>query len=272
MVSPLVSIVIPTKNSSRTLSICLTSISRQTYGNIEIIVVDGYSTDDTVEIARRFGAYIFRHRGERARAKNLGLIMAGGKYVLFLDSDMELTPRVIEECVALAESDQRIAGIVIPERSVGSGWLGRIRDFERSFYMDTSIESPRFFRRDIAVDVGGFDEDLVFYEEATLAHKIERAGYWVKARIGSPIIHHEEGLSLSRLLMKRYYYGKTLARYISRYPEQAYMQVSPIYRIKIFLGNRRFYLYPHLGVGVIAVKLLEYIATMIGSLSSEQIE
>ncbi len=84
---PLVSIVIPTRNSSRTLPICLSSISRQTYGNIEIIVVDGYSTDDTVEIARRFGAYISMHRGERAMAKNLGLIMASGKYVLFLDSD-----------------------------------------------------------------------------------------------------------------------------------------------------------------------------------------
>ncbi len=173
--------------------------------------------------------------------------------------------------MALAESDQRVAGIVIPERSVGSGWLVRIRDFERSFYMGTPIESPRFFRRDIAVEVGGFDEDLVFYEEATLAHKIERAGYRVRARIGSPIIHHEEDLSLSRLLVKRYYYGKTLASYRSRYPEQAYMQISPLYRMKIFLGDRRFYLYPHLGVGVIAIKLLEYIATMIGHLSSEHV-
>lgn len=108
---PLVSIVIPTRNSSRTLPICLTSISRQTYRNIEVIVIDNYSEDGTTEVARRFGARVFRHKGERARAKNLGLIMAGGKYVLFLDSDMKLTPRVIEECVALAESDQRIAGL-----------------------------------------------------------------------------------------------------------------------------------------------------------------
>lgn len=135
----------------------------------------------SVEIARRFGAYVSRHRGERTRAKNLGLIMAGGKYLMFLDSDIELTPRVIEERVALAESDQRITGIVIPERSVSSDWFGRIRDFKRSFYIGTLIDSPRFFRRDIAVEVGGFDEDLVFYEEAILAHKIERAEYWARA-------------------------------------------------------------------------------------------
>jgi len=96
---PLVSIVVPTRNSAETLPLCLASIRRQTYRNIEVIVVDSYSTDNTVEIAKRFGAKVIQVAGERARAKNVGLRLAKGKYVLFIDSDMVLTPRVVEKCI-----------------------------------------------------------------------------------------------------------------------------------------------------------------------------
>ena len=114
-----VSIVIPAYNSEKTLEKCLKSIRDQTYGNIEIIVVDKFSKDRTVEIAKRYGARIIYDEGERTRAKNIGLKKAKGKYVLFVDSDMELSKEVVEECVNFIESDESIGGIVIPERSVG---------------------------------------------------------------------------------------------------------------------------------------------------------
>jgi glycosyltransferase involved in cell wall biosynthesis len=57
---PLVSIVIPTKNSARTLEKCLVSIKNQAYENIEIIVVDNYSTDGTYEIAGKYTTKVFQ--------------------------------------------------------------------------------------------------------------------------------------------------------------------------------------------------------------------
>ena len=54
MENPLVSVIIPTYKSSRTLEKCLESIKNQTYKNIEIIVVDNNSTDNTKEIAKKF--------------------------------------------------------------------------------------------------------------------------------------------------------------------------------------------------------------------------
>ena len=149
-----VSIVIPAYNSEKTLEKCLKSIRDQTYGNIEIIVVDKFSKDRTVEIIKRYGARIIYDEGERTRAKNIGLEKAKGKYVLFVDSDMELSKEVVEECVELAEKDDKIGGIIIPERSVGNGFWVKVRDFERSFYAGTEIESARFFRRDLALKVG----------------------------------------------------------------------------------------------------------------------
>ncbi len=54
MENPLVSVIIPTYNSSRTLEKCLESIKNQTYKNVEIIVVDNNSTDNTKEIAKKY--------------------------------------------------------------------------------------------------------------------------------------------------------------------------------------------------------------------------
>ena len=264
MDEPLVSIMIPTYNSEKTLPLCLESIRRQTYRNIEVIVADNCSTDRTVEIAKRYGAKVIQVHGERARAKNVGLRTARGKYVLFIDSDMELTPKVIKECVKLAESDPRIAGVIIPERSVGNNYWAKVRDFERSFYAGTPIESPRFFRRDLALEAGGFDEDIVFYEEATLPIKIEKLGYNVRARVSSYILHHEENFSLMKWLKKKYYYGKTARVYKSRYLEYGSRQMSPPYRFSLFLKNRRFWSKPHLAFSVLLLKWLEHSVAGLG--------
>jgi glycosyltransferase involved in cell wall biosynthesis len=56
---PLVSIIIPTKNSARTLAACLESCRSQTYENIEIIVVDNFSSDMTPEIAKQYTEFFF---------------------------------------------------------------------------------------------------------------------------------------------------------------------------------------------------------------------
>ncbi len=263
---PLVSIIIPTKNSEKTLKYCLESIKRQTYDNIEIIVVDNYSDDKSVEIAKEYGARVIKVFGERTKSKNVGLRAAKGKYVLFLDSDMLLTSKVVEECVIKAESDPLIAGIVIPERSVGPSLIAKIRDWERRAYMETFIESPRFFCKNIALRVNGFDEDLIFYEEATLPIKIEKMGFKVRERINNFILHLEKEISLSLLVRKKYYYGKTAKNYLNIYNEHGVRILNPLDRIFIFIKNKDFWKLPHLAISVLIVKFLEYIATSLGLL------
>ncbi|WP_131160664.1 glycosyltransferase family 2 protein [Aeropyrum pernix] len=149
-----------------------------------------------------------------------------------------------------------------------------MRDFERSFYTGTPIESPRFFRRDLTLQVGGFDEDVVFYEEATLPLKFEKLGYAVRARITSQILHHEEDLSLAKILRKRYYYAKTARKYLEKYRrthrDNVGIQVSPLQRYKLFLANKRFWSNPRLAVGVVTLKTLEYLASVLGYLTATE--
>jgi len=265
---PLVSIIIPTYNSEKTLAKCLESIKNQSYKNIEIIIVDKFSEDRTIEIARKYDVKIVQSDVEMSEARNIGFrnTSKSSKYILFIDSDMELTRDVIKKCVEIAEKDDRIGGIIIPEISVGNNFIAKIRRFERSFYENTEIEAARFFRKELVKKVGGYDKDVIFYEDHTLPQKIERLGFNVRKRINAKILHHEENLSLIKYLKKKYYYGRTALKYKENYREYANKQISLVYRFSLFSKNRRFYSKPLLALGVVILKLLEYFAAGLGFL------
>lgn len=84
---PLISIVIPTKNSANTLDSCLRSIVTQTYHNIELVIVDSQSTDRTIEIAGEYSAKIIETQWGLLGARFLGFKASKGDYILYLDSD-----------------------------------------------------------------------------------------------------------------------------------------------------------------------------------------
>lgn len=87
----LISIIIPTLNSGKTLEKCLKSIENQSYQNYEIIVVDGGSEDDTVEIAEKFNAKVVNVKVKNmSRQTNIGISNSNGRYIYRVDSDVLL--------------------------------------------------------------------------------------------------------------------------------------------------------------------------------------
>ncbi|OGE18069.1 hypothetical protein A3F00_02030 [Candidatus Daviesbacteria bacterium RIFCSPHIGHO2_12_FULL_37_11] len=264
--NPLISVIITTKNSSVTLSTLLKSIQKQSYKKIEIIVVDNNSSDKTVEIAKKFTKKVFNKGPERSAQRNLGALKSKGKYLLFLDSDMELGKKVIEECVELSEK-KGIEVIIIPEKTVGRGFIQTIRRFEREMYEgDSSIELARFYSKRVFVKARGFDENLTGPEDYDLFYrvmKVAKAG-----RVKSYIYHHEEDLTLIKLLQKKFYYAKRGALYAEKHPELIRTQGLILFRKVYFKNWKKFVRRPVTGISFIFVRILETIWAVAGYISA----
>jgi glycosyltransferase involved in cell wall biosynthesis len=108
---PLVSVIVPAYDAAGYLGAALDSLRAQTVRNLEIIVIDDGSRDDTAAIARQHASEDPRVRvlshekpsGRPAKARNAGLRMARGKYIALLDADDTSIPTRLESCVRAME-------------------------------------------------------------------------------------------------------------------------------------------------------------------------
>lgn len=114
-----VSVIITTKNEEKNMENILTSLKNQTLKDLEIIVVDNNSTDKTKDISKNFGALVLNQGPERSAQRNFGVLKSTGKYVVILDADMILEPRVLEECFENAHRNPELKTITIREEPMG---------------------------------------------------------------------------------------------------------------------------------------------------------
>lgn len=260
MTNPLVTVIVPTKNSAATLEACLQSIKEQDYSPIELIVVDNHSSDATQKIAHQFTDKIFLNGPERSAQRNYGAARASGRYLLMIDSDMELNRQVVKACTDEVLSDPTVRAVIIPEESFGVGFWSQCKQLERSFYVAVPwIEAARFFSRAAYEAVDGYNESLVSGEDWDLSKRIEEVGNIV--RIGQVIRHNEGNVSLWRTLKKKYYYAHHAKAYLVRNPEKSklFSQVGPIQRYKLFLSEpKKLFARPFLGLAMLVMKTAEF--------------
>lgn len=112
---PTVSIILPTLNAGALIENCLASIAAQTWpkDRLEIVIADAFSTDNTRDIAKRFGAMVIDDRGKNMEeGKRLALQHATGEYIIFVDADNEFThPDCIELAVRALEKNPQALGV-----------------------------------------------------------------------------------------------------------------------------------------------------------------
>ncbi len=109
---PLVSVVIPNYNYALYIGKCIESILAQTYGNIEVIVVDDGSTDNSHEVLKRYVdkvRVIYSHNFGVNHARNLGIRNCNGKFVSFCDSDDYWEPEKIQLQVDLMNENPNLS-------------------------------------------------------------------------------------------------------------------------------------------------------------------
>jgi len=220
---------------------------------VEIIVVDNFSTDVTPEIAARYADLCVQIGPERCAQRNAGLLRSGGKFVVFIDSDMYLPSDAIATCVTAMKDG--VVGVILPERSIGDGFWSACKAFERSFYLeDTTVTAARFYRRDLLLEIGGYDERLVAGEDWDLSMRAEVYGTLVFA--DSTVVHDEGRIVLLKQFRKKFYYGSTLGRFILKHGVAARAKLSPA-RTSLIPAFARMFEEPKIVLGTVLLKLVD---------------
>jgi len=213
-----VSIIIPTRNRRVELKKCLGSILFQDFKDVEIIVIDNASVDGTTRMLKEDYPLVKIIQNEKnegaARARNQGIIVSKGKFLLFLDSDVELlTKNTISAMIRIMETDKIIGALggetedkrIIKVRGYGiTKRNGYSYPIELNCKQNKMIEcdylstSNCFVRKHTVEKIGGFDPYYMWTgEDKELGFKIKRLGYKIIAHPNTLVWH--SGLTKTKL-------------------------------------------------------------------------
>ena len=146
----MISIIVPVYNCDDTIEKCVSSIQKQTYSDLELILVDDGSTDDSGRLCDQFGAsdarirVIHKENGGVSSARNAGLDAAQGDYILFCDSDDYAELAWCSKLVSAAQSSPNAFPICNYFRNTSSGET--INYEQQCDALDAQIASKDFFK------------------------------------------------------------------------------------------------------------------------------
>jgi teichuronic acid biosynthesis glycosyltransferase TuaG len=190
----LVSVIMPTYNHSAYIKEAISSVLSQTYSNLELIIIDNYSTDNTMEVVdsffdRRIQYYKFRNHGVIASSRNFGFTKSHGEYIAFIDSDDVWESLKLEyqiphiQSVSCVSSNFKLIGDLDERRKyINSSFEGEYKDY---YYDEVVLENPVvtssvLMRRDVFLQEEGFDENEAY-------KFIEDFEFWLRVAYLEPI-------------------------------------------------------------------------------------
>lgn len=206
----LLSVCLITKNEEQHIERCLSSVKDIAD---EIIIVDSYSTDQTILLAKKFGSSIFFYqwKDDYAHARNLCIAHAKGNWILFLDADEVLfNPSVLRNQLSR-----------LPETSSIQGFLIERTDIYREMHTRKLEKYPigivRLFK----------NEPHIKYENPVheIVHpSIVRSGHPISVMRNTKILHFVHLTSLERLEQKQRYYLSLINKELEKNPQNYWMK------------------------------------------------
>ena len=231
---PTVTVVVPVLNEAQHLDRCLDAVAEQTYPEIvEVLVVDGGSTDDTRARANRRDGLVrllANPRRIQAAALNIALAEAKGEVTVRVDGHCVIAPDYVERCVeALGKTGAAMVGGAM--RPAAEGWLprgigaamtsplgagpARFHVGGPSGWVDTVYLGA--YETEVAREAGGYREDVGVNEDAEFAIRMSRqGGVWFDDSIRSTYTPRS---SLPGVARQFYRYGRSRAATVWRHPE-----------------------------------------------------
>jgi len=252
-----ISVIIAAKNAEKTIEECLSSVQRD--NPAEIIVVDGNSTDSTVDIARRYTEKVYSDEGGgESYAHQLGAEQATQEYIAYVDADIVLAEGTLAILLAeLRESDYISMQAKVLAASLSTYW-GRAADWSfrlfqahrgmglsaavlrRDTIMKYKFEPPRPF-----VKTGGEDYEFQM--------KVEKDGY--KLGTSSAFVYHHHRTDLKTFVTQWFRYGQDAVRFIRKYGPwnvRFWPPLTRLYWIAVCLIKGKPNYIPYFIVGCIA--------------------
>ncbi len=284
----MISVIIPSYNSEKTIARCLLSLKTQTYeGEYEIIVVDS-SIDRTPEIVKdRFPEvdfYHFEQKTDPGTARNYGVQKSHGSIICFIDSDCEAASDWLEQLVAIHESYpyEAVGGSVEngnePDAEIAwAGYMAEFREFLPEYPAREVDHIPTCnisYKRSVFEQIGLFDARFYPQEDLEFNYRLRQAGGKIFFIPTAKIFHHHRtdlhsfiahqkrvGRITSQMLRRLPLEGAAIAR--RRYIALAAAPFLPLVKwwrtVRIFRRWRKPLLVNHpLAVGILLLGLFPW--------------
>jgi glycosyltransferase involved in cell wall biosynthesis len=216
-----ISLIIPVKNEEKKIERCLEAVFNQTIKPYEVIVVDGHSTDKTVDTARKFPVKIlYEDYGTIGGARQVGVESAEGDFVAFTDADCIPEKNWLENLIN--EFDDGIVGVGGGTKNIGKGlweksialaldsFLGSAnsvqdRVFKEKRFVKSISGGNSMYRKEDLIKVGGFNVGLSINEETELNRRLTKLGKLLYTP--NAIVLHNQNRNLRNFANRNYLFG-----------------------------------------------------------------
>lgn len=219
--NPKISVVIPVKNKEGVIGKCLEAVFSQSVKPFEVIVVDGHSSDKTVEETKKFAVRIFyEDHSTVGGARQVGLENANGEYVAFTDADCIPETNWLE--ILIKEFGDDVIGVGGGRKNTGKGiWERSIAILMNTFVGSASSVQGRLFkekrfvksisgcncvyRRKTLMEIGGFNVALSVNEDTELNRRLTKIGKLLYTP--SAVVLHDQSRGLKDFARRMYQFG-----------------------------------------------------------------
>jgi len=192
-----VSIIIPCWNQAHWLPEAIESALNQTHKDVEVIVVNDGSPDNTSEVARKYPVKLVeKENGGLSSARNAGIKASTGEYILTLDADDKILPEFVEKC--LEANDDIVSTAQQEFGDTNHLWdYQPIHPTKEMFLVDNQINCCSLYKKEIWETVEGYDENMKLgYEDWDFWAQATKAGYTITVIREPLFLYRKHGKSM----------------------------------------------------------------------------